>query len=165
MKKSITYLFLLFTVTFFSTTQAQEIEWLKLEEAQELNTKKKTAKWIIVDMYTPWCGPCKMMERSTFKDPTVIELMDNFHAVKFNAEGKDDVIFNGETYSNPNYNPSMGNGRNAMHQLTQHFKISGYPTLIILNEKGEIMQRIVGFQNPERMLGALQQILKMQSGQ
>ena len=36
---------------------AQEINWVTLEEAVELQNKEP--RKIIMDMYTTWCGPCK----------------------------------------------------------------------------------------------------------
>ncbi len=154
------------STAYFTPVQAQEIEWVNLEQAQKLNEKKETAKWIIVDMNTSWCGPCRMMERNTFTDSGVIELMNaNFHAVKFNAEGPDDVTFNGKVYSNPGYDASRGSGRNAMHQLSSHFKISGYPTLVVIDEKGEILQLIVGYQSPGNMISVLNGLIEKQSNE
>jgi thiol:disulfide interchange protein len=42
---------------------AQEIKWVSLEKAVEL--QKKQPKKIIMDMYTAWCGPCKMLDKNT----------------------------------------------------------------------------------------------------
>lgn len=166
MKNKIILILALVTANLLSPSAlAQEIEWLKLNEAQQLNNKTKTEKWTIIDMYTPWCGPCRMMEKSTFTDSSVIVLMDHFHAVKFNAEGPDDVTYNGKVYSNPNYDVTKGNGRNYAHQLTSHFRITGYPTLILLDREGEIVERIVGYQTPERMIDILERIIKTQSEQ
>ena len=41
-----------------------------------------------MDIYTDWCGPCKLMDKNTFQNPDVAQyLNNNFYAVKFNAEG------------------------------------------------------------------------------
>ncbi len=155
--------FVLFTLLFVSNAFGQEVEWIKLDEAQTLNQKKKTSKLIFVDMYTAWCGPCRMMERNTFADPKVAEVLNQYHTVKFNAEGNDVLEFNGKEYSNPNYNPAKANTRNAMHQLTAHLKVTAYPTMLIIDEKGEVIQRIIGYHKPEQLKPMLERVLNAQA--
>ena len=46
------------------SVSAQEINWMTFEEAIAL--QKKNPKKIMVDMYTVWCGPCKLLDRNTF---------------------------------------------------------------------------------------------------
>ena len=42
---------------------------------------------------------------------------DNFYAVKFNAEGNEEVTYKGTTYKNNNYDPAKANTRNGMHDF------------------------------------------------
>lgn len=139
---------------------ASLVKWMSFEEAQQLNAK--TPKKIIVDVYTDWCGPCKMMDRSTFSDPGVAKVMnENFYPVKFNAESAADINFKGKVYSNPNYNPDIPkNRRNSAHQLVRNFAIRGYPTLVVLDEelnmvKGDVANSLVGFKQPAQLLPIL----------
>ena len=46
-------------------TSAQEINWMSMNEA--LNAQKKNPKKIFIDVYTVWCGPCRMLSEKTFK--------------------------------------------------------------------------------------------------
>ena len=83
-----------------SSLIAQEINWLSVEEAVAL--QKKEPRAIMMDVYTTWCGPCKMLDRNTFKNPDVIEYINaNYYAVKFNAEGDETVNFKDKTYLTP----------------------------------------------------------------
>ena len=47
-------------------TQAQEINWMTIDEA--LAAHKKTPKPIFMDVYTYWCGPCNLLDKNTFPD-------------------------------------------------------------------------------------------------
>ena len=88
MKRFIYILF--FAVLTSLSSLAQEINWLTLEKAIEL--QKKSPKKIMIDVYTSWCGPCKMLDKNTFHNADVVKYVNaNYYAVKFNAEGNESV--------------------------------------------------------------------------
>lgn len=127
-----------------------EVPWVKIGKVESL--VKKKPKKVVVDVYTSWCGPCKMLDRTTFRDPEVVKLMtDNFYSVKFNAEGPDPVTFRGKEYSNPRYNPAKKRGRNGQHTLTPTFGIRGYPSIIIMDENMKIIDKASGYLKPAQM--------------
>jgi len=126
------------------------VNWVSLEEAQEL--MKKEPKKVIVDVYTSWCGPCKMMMANTFTDPNVVNyLNDNFYAVKFNAEGPEAVTFRGTEFTNSSYDPNR-RGRNGTHDLTRAIApVNGriaYPTLVYMDEDFNILSPVQGYMKP-----------------
>jgi len=142
--------FLLIAVVFLTTlvTSAQEINWVTLDKAVEL--QQKAPKKIMMDMYTAWCGPCKMLDRNTFSNPDVIQYVNtHYYAVKFNAEGNDVVAFKGKTFTNPSYNPARAKSRNSAHQLASFFQIRSYPTILFLDEKANFLAPIVGYKTPQ----------------
>lgn len=142
--------FLLLTGLTSVNSIAQEINWMSLEEAVAL--QKKTPKKIIMDVYTTWCGPCKMLDRNTFHNPDVVDYVNkNYYAVKFNAEGNDVVTFKGHTFSNPNYRPELANRRNSAHQLTSYFQVSAYPTIVFMDEQGGFLAPITGYKTPTQL--------------
>lgn len=163
--KNVQFLLVLFLFAACNSPSAQEskqtktdqakINWLTLEEAQEMN--KKQPKKILVDMYTHWCGPCKMMERSTFVDAEVVKhVNENYYAVKFNAESPDQVSFKGKDFANPQYNASRGaNRRNSAHQFTQSLGLRGYPTLVVFDADLNVKKKIVGFKKAPQLLQEL----------
>ena len=129
---------------------AQEINWVSLEEAVEL--QKKNPKKIMIDMYTVWCGPCKMLDRNTFKNSDVANYINTYYyAVKFNAEGDDEVTYQGKKYTNPNYKPELAKRRNSPHQLTRYFNVRAYPSMVFLDENLKVLTTLRGYQNPQQL--------------
>lgn len=136
-----------------ATAQAQEIKWVTFQEA--IKAQKKNSKPIFMDVYTHWCGPCKMLDQNTFSAPAVIKMInEKFNAVKFNAEGNENIEFLDKKFSNPNYDASR-TGRNSMHEFTDYLRIPGYPSMVILEKDGSIRKTIVGYKTPDQLLGEI----------
>lgn len=147
MLRSILFIGLLW---FSSSSIAQEINWVSLEKAVEL--QKKQPKKIIMDMYTVWCGPCKLLDKNTFGNSDVINYINkHFYAVKFNAEGNETVNFKGNVFTNPNYDSNRAKSRNSQHQLSSFFRVTGYPTMVFLDENADFITPIVGYRNPQQL--------------
>jgi thioredoxin-related protein len=73
------------------------VKWLTFKEAQDKNNS--TPKPFLVDIYTDWCGWCKVMMKTTYSNPGLAAYINqNFYPVKFNAETKDTIEFNGKIY-------------------------------------------------------------------
>ena len=141
---------LLVAFVFVGTISAQDINWVTLEQAVEL--QKKNPKKIMMDVYTNWCGPCKMLDKNTFKNKDVADYVNkHYYAVKFNAEGNETVSFKGNTFTNPGYNPANANRRNSPHQLATYFSVRSYPTIIYLDEKGELLSPVIGYKTPQQI--------------
>lgn len=134
-------------------TQAQEIKWMSMDEA--LAAQKKNPKPIFMDVYTDWCGPCKMLDKRTFHDPTVVDHINkNYYAVKFNAEGSSEIHYKGKKYGNPQYNAER-KGRNATHEFAELLRVRAYPTMMVFDAKGDVKAPIVGYHEPAQLLEAL----------
>lgn len=145
-----TLFIMLFTLFIAVNSMAQEIKWVTLEEAIEL--QKKEPKKIIMDAYTNWCGPCKMLDKNTFHNSDVVDYINkHYYAVKFNAEGNAVITYKERTFDNPNYDPAKANRRNSPHRFASYMKISAYPTLVFFDENGEFITPIVGYQTPQQL--------------
>ncbi len=139
---------LIFSIVNISVS-AQKINWISLEKAVE--AQKTAPKKILIDAYTVWCGPCKMLDKNTFSNKDVINYInENFYAVKFNAEGNEVVNFNGKKFENPGFNPNSS-GRNSAHELSSFLGVRAYPTLVYLDETSGLIAPIPGYQSPKQL--------------
>jgi thioredoxin-related protein len=128
---------------------AEGITWLSLEDAVEMQSV--VPKPIMVDVYTQWCGPCKMLAKNTFGDARVgAYLSEHYYCVKFDAESPDSLRFAGITYKNPEYVPNQP-GRNGVHQFTRYLNVSGYPTLFFFDKAAQPLGPVVGYKTPAQI--------------
>ena len=145
---NIRLLFIVFCLSGF-WIHAQAIQWMTFGEA--LEAQKNNPKKILIDVYTDWCGPCKLMDKKTFQNRDVAAyISEHYYAVKFNAEGEETVSYFENTFTNPNYDPSR-KGRNSTHQFTQFLGVKGYPTVIFISETGDLITPLVGYQKPQQI--------------
>jgi len=131
--------------------QPPALKWYTWEEVVEMNKTKP--KKMLVDVYTDWCGWCKVMDKKTFTDAEVTEYINkNFYPVKFNAEQKGEVKFNEQKF---NYvETSGGRGVHALAYALLDGNM-GYPTIVYLNEKYERILISPGFKEVGDMMKEL----------
>ncbi len=141
MKKYISGLTLALAIILSSLAQAQQsdnakasIQWLTLEEAQQLSEKEP--RKIIMDVYTDWCGWCKKMDKTTFADKSVVDYVNkNFYAVKLKADSNDKVTFKGQEFTNG--------------QFAQALRVTGYPTIVFWDKNFSNFQPVSGYRQAE----------------
>lgn len=123
-----------------SASDPKKIKWLTIQEAYTLN--QKTPKKFVIDVYTDWCGWCKVMDRETFKNTAIIDFVnEHYYAVKLNAEQKEDIKLGDRTYK------SLGSAHELAAGLLQN-KMS-YPTTVFMTEKFELIQPVAGYLEPK----------------
>ncbi|MDG1849506.1 MAG: thioredoxin fold domain-containing protein [Flavobacteriales bacterium] len=148
MKKLLYSLLLLSIFSANTFAQGDQIQWRTIEEVEALQLKE--ARKVLMDVYTTWCGPCKLMMKNTFSNKNVIDYINkNYYAVKFDAESGRDVTFKGNVYSNPGYSPNAY--RKSSHQLAQALNVSSYPTVIYMDENMEVIAPIKGYLKPNQI--------------
>ena len=133
-----------------ASTEEGSLKWYTWEEA--VAAVKKKPKKILVDVYTEWCGWCKRMDKTTFNHPEVAKyLSEHFYPVKFDAEQKKDIEWNGHTFK------WVAGGRNGVHTLAYSL-VDGrlsYPTVVYLTPQFERIMISPGYKGPEDMLKEL----------
>lgn len=134
-------------------TTPEGLTWYGIDDLDKMTDLE--GKSVLVDMYTDWCGWCKVMDKKTFTDPTVIDyLNEHFVLVKFNAEQREPVNFKGETYE------WMKVGRKGTNQLALKMMNgrAGYPTLVYLDTNLEVITAVPGYKKPDQLLADLRKI-------
>ena len=118
----------------------KDIKWLSLDEAILKN--QKNPRKIFIDVYTNWCGWCKVMDKQTFTDPQIIDYINNkYYAVKLNAETKDTIFLWNKMYI---YVPKGPRGNHELAVELLSGKMS-YPSIVFLDEQTNKIQSIPGF--------------------
>jgi thioredoxin-related protein len=149
MKKLLSLLIIVISLSTSIFAQGEKINWLTVEEVEVL--QKQEPRKVLMDVYTTWCGPCKMMMKNTFTNKNVIDYVNaNFYAVKFDAESGKDVNFKGNTYTNPSFVPGQ-KGRKGQHQFAQALGVNSYPTIIYMDEEMNVIAPIKGYQTPDKI--------------
>lgn len=131
----------------------QKVNWLSLSEAEAKMAKEP--RKVLVDVYTTWCGPCRMMDQNTFQDPKVVEYINkNYYAIKFDAESPETITFKGNEYKNEGHDPNK-RGRNSTHDLARAIApVNGriaYPTVVYMDENFKILAPVQGYHTPQQI--------------
>jgi thioredoxin-related protein len=125
-----------------SAPKADKIEWLSYDEGLELT--KGSDKHMFVDITASWCGWCKKMDRETFTDPKVIELVnEHFVPVKLWGDSNEKLEIDGYKISQKDL-------------ATGEFKVTGYPSFWFLTPDLEKLGPLPGYKTAPQMVQVLE---------
>ncbi len=141
--KFLILIFTLFTVVTSVAQTDQRVKWHHIEGVQALSLEDPRP--IFVEFTADWCGWCKKMEKTTFKDEKVVSLLNNdYYSVKLNFDSKDTFIFDGKEYTSK--------------QLAKAYGIEGLPTMIVFSPNLNDHSLIVGYQKGKQFLSKLEKL-------
>jgi thiol:disulfide interchange protein len=138
-------IFLLLSFLYLSCSKSSQtystssgIEW-ETDYQTALQKASQSSKPIVLDLYTDWCYWCKRLDEDVWADSAMIAFSEGQVYLKLDAEHSED-------------------GR----ILVEKFKLRGYPTVVILNHRGEEINKIVGYLPADKYLQKLKDILAVQ---
>jgi tetratricopeptide (TPR) repeat protein len=88
--------------------------------AEVLRRAKAEGKPVMLDVVAAWCGPCKIMDRTTFADPLVVTWAKKVVPARVDAE--------------------KGEGR----KISARFQAFSFPTVVFIDGDGNEIDRLVG---------------------
>ncbi len=103
---------------------------------EEVKTKaKEEKKAYYIDFTADWCTPCKLMEKTTFRDYDVVNYTkENFYAVQLDMTDFDAI------------------------EMQAKYNISSLPTILFFDYNGELIGRTTGLQTGSLFFKKLKEI-------
>lgn len=90
---------------------------------------KRQNKPVFVDIFTTWCGPCKLMAKQAFPDPKVGEKFNaNFVSYQIDAEKGEGI------------------------GIAKKYAVDAYPTSLYVAANGDLIHRVIGYGGIKGML-------------
>jgi thioredoxin-related protein len=109
---------------------------------EQIKTKaKKENKYIFVDCYASWCGPCKQMDNDVYPNPKVGDYFNShFISVKIQLDtsGLDD------SQEKTMYG--------VAHEMQNIYHIIAMPTYLLFSPNGKIVHKDLGYKNADDLI-------------
>jgi thiol:disulfide interchange protein len=96
---------------------------------------RKENKPLLIDFYAEWCVPCQRMEKETFADAKVREILQNVVLLKVYTDKE----------------PT----------LSEKFEVVGLPDFRLVTPDGKEFRRLRGFQTAEKLTKDIDEILQV----
>jgi len=118
---------------FACTCHAHAVSWIYDMDAA-MRKAERESKPVMVDFYTDWCGWCKRLDQDTYTDKEVNAFSVRFVSVKVDGDKHRDLV--------------------------SRYGVRGYPTILFLNSKGDVIQTIPGYMKPGQLATAMERVLR-----
>ena len=106
---------------------------LSLDRARQAATES-AKRFVLVDFYTVWCGPCKRLDETTWKDQEVRDWLSK-EAVCLKVDAEKD------------------------ESLAEKYRINVYPTVLLIRPDGSEIDRLVGYRDAKTFLADAREAL------
>jgi thiol-disulfide isomerase/thioredoxin len=110
----------IFLILFVLISQLINANWLtNFEEAKKVSLA--TNKFMIVDFWASWCGPCKKMDYNSWSDASVNAILENYIQVKINID--------------------------LDRELANKYGINSIPNMFVMDGNGMVVHSFSGYQS------------------
>jgi len=118
---------------------AARVRWTDFGAA--LERARVEDKPILATFVTRWCGYCGQMEKTTWRDPSVLSRLGDVVAVRVDAE-----------------DATVRDGYSGL-ALAERYGVQGYPTLVVLDTGGRVVARTSGYLSSRDLIDWLDEVL------
>ena len=115
-------------VCLLATGANAAVRWSNDPYTRILERAQQEKKYVFIDFFTTWCGPCKMLDQNVYPDAAAEKLLNAMIPAKFDAE-KDPWL-----------------------EVAKEFRVRAYPTLLVLGPDGKEIGRYIGYLPPEQFV-------------
>ena len=120
--------------------QIAKVNW-QPSYAAAMKAAKRSGKPLFIDFYTDWCGPCKYLDQTTYRDAKFVAYSRGWVMVKVNPEKSE-----------------MG------RRLFDKYKLSGYPSMVFTDARGKKHGEAVGAYPVELLIPEMKKAAKKAGG-
>jgi thiol:disulfide interchange protein len=111
---------------------AADLKWAK-DYNTAMSTAKKAKKVVMIDFTAVWCTNCHKLERTTYKDPSVVKLLANAVPVQVDYD--------------------------KQPTIAKKYKAVALPVIVFLDSTGKELGRVTGYKNAADFVKAVKPIL------
>jgi len=143
-KIALTLTLIVLGIAYSFAQQKQGIQFVQATNWQQvLDSAKAQYKYIFVDCYATWCGPCKRMDAEVYTDVALGKFIDpQFISVKVQMDSsKQDDEHIRAWYQDA-------------HRLMAENNVNAYPTFLFFSPGGKLVHKAVGYNDPAGFLRA-----------
>jgi thioredoxin-related protein len=127
MKRFVALIVALIVVLGMATVSFAEEPFHDISYEKALAKAGAEEKIVMIDFFTTWCGPCKKLDKTTWKDEKVQAWLESKTvALKIDAEKERD--------------------------LAKQFKVRAYPTMVFIKPDGSLIASMIGYKDPAAFL-------------
>lgn len=112
------------------------VKWEKGTFAEALAKASDSNKYLFVDCYATWCGPCKRMANDEFTKKAA-----------------------GDYFNNNFVNIAIDMEKGEGVEIAKEYQIRQYPTFLIFSPEGKLVARIVGGAEINEFIGRVKSVM------